>query len=620
MASRQMEVGALSRAQRWLAWSDWLDPGDGRTDLMRAACFRHQRRFDLWPGAVQSAERKGTPAGQVQQELRLGLIQSGEPREGVEQEWAALIEAGVSPHEVATAFIHRYLSQEDPENAKVVLDGWSTEYPEDAQVAYMAGVYWRWRSEPERAETEFQHALEREPRHELARQTLAELLEEQHRLGEALAQRVELATRSGDPGPERLSVARLLRKLGRLDEAQAVLGPLVSRPEFSSPIAVEMGQIELERGNYEKAQRQFEQGGLDQMGAPKVLSGAACAFGLDGETIPADRLLALHDATVGRSARIYDLRSRLAVAPNDKEASAELNRMFLPSTRVAAGVDRPGISGATAEQQSVAQNLYALHCTACHGTSGDGNGRAARHLFPRPRDLRTGKARLVSTENGIPTLEDVESSLKHGMPGTAMRSFENLSMDERNLLAQEVLRLNREGVHKQLVDTLSSEGEAVDTDEVREAVQFCTTPGEAARVPRFAPADPQAIVRGRATYVKLGCDNCHGEEGSGASDVPLFDEKGRPSPPRDLAHEPFKGGGEPESIYLRIFLGMPGTPHPACPNVGEKQLIDVVHYCRSLSQEPKKTLTNHQRAIQATGRAYLAGPAACGSDEARPWR
>jgi mono/diheme cytochrome c family protein len=256
---------------------------------------------------------------------------------------------------------------------------------------------------------------------------------------------------------------------------------------------------------------------------------------------------------------------------------------------------------------SAAQELYALHCAACHGASGDGNGRAARHLFPRPRDLRTGKTRLVSTQNGVPGLEDIESGLRRGMPGTAMRPFDDLSFEQRELLAQEVLRLSRDGLREELIDALNKEGEEIDPDEVREAVEFCTTPGQPARVPGFDSADSQAIARGKATYLELGCNNCHGEDGSGAADTPLFDEKGRPAPPRDLAYEPFKGGHEPESIYLRILLGMPGTPHPACSNVAEQQLIDVVYYCLSLSREPKRTLTNHERAIQATSIKNLAG-------------
>ena len=105
---------------------------------------------------------------------------------------------------------------------------------------------------------------------------------------------------------------------------------------------------------------------------------------------------------------------------------------------------------------------------------------AARHLFPRPRDFRTDRFRLVSTRNGIPTQDDLEAVIERGMPGTSMRSYGKssivreaavmflardngpklrrmgplsrpatvisrtvLSEDERRLLAQEVLRQHR---------------------------------------------------------------------------------------------------------------------------------------------------------------------------------
>ena len=51
---------------------------------------------------------------------------------------------------------------------------------------------------------------------------------------------------------------------------------------------------------------------------------------------------------------------------------------------------------------------------------------------------------------------------------------------------------------------------------------------------------------------------------------------------------------------------MPGTPHPASLGVIEEQLIDLVQYCRSLAAEPKRNLTNFERAMFATGDAYLA--------------
>ena len=437
----------------------------------------------------------------------------------------------------------------------------------------------------------------------MARTALAHLLEEQERFDEALEQYLELAAEGPESETANVGVARLLRKLGRVDDARVVLEALASRPQVSPGVAAEMGQIELDSGNVDAAARWFDRADLDQAHADETLRAAGSTFALGGQLPSAERLFARVDALRNRSLRYQDLQIRLAVDPHDAAAAGELERTLAP-------LEAPSPAPASVTQphhgqgHESAAELYALHCAACHGANGDGNGWAARHLFPWPRDLRTGKTRLVSTDNGIPSLDDLESGIERGMPGTAMPAFDNLSADQRMLLAREVRRLNREGVREQFIAALESEGEEVDEDEVRDVVELCTTPGDAVCVPQFGPPDARAIARGKEVYFAMGCDNCHGADGTGTWDTPLFDEKGRVSPPRDLAYDPFKGGSEPESIYLRVLLGMPGTPHPACSSLAEQQLVALVEYCRWLSREPKRVLGNHQRALAATSRAY----------------
>lgn len=613
MAARRLNVGALSAAEHWLAWSAWFDPADGNTDLMQAACFRRLRQKHGSDKALESAERKGAPAVRIHQEVELGLLQSGAHDETVEDRLRALIEAGVSPHDVATAAVYGLLDRQEPERAKEVLDAWAADLPEEPRVAYMRGVYW-WSlgNQSARARAEFENALARQPRHELARTALANLLEQENRLDLALEQYAELATRCPASETAKVGLARVLRKLGRPDEARAVLESLTSGPETSSGVLVEVGQTEFESGNYEGAQRWFEQADLDQAHLGETLLDAAITFALAGNTSRAERLFTRLDAVSNRSLRLDELQVRLAIDANDRKAAHEFERLSAPSATPSpyVGVSGTEQAGADRDESSAmsAPELYALDCTACHGASGDGNGRAARCLFPRPLDFRTGRFRLASTRNGVPTLQDLDAVIRQGMPGTSMRSFENLSEDRRKLLAQEVMRLYREGFRDQFVGALRNEGDEIDEVEVRQVVEECTTPGDAVRAPPVGPADSQAIARGREMYLVLGCDACHGDDGVGSPDTALFDDKGRPTQPRDLAHEPLKGGPEPESIYLRIFVGMPGTPHPACWTLPEEKLIDLVHYCRWLSREPKRVLTNHERTLQATRRAYLIAP------------
>lgn len=129
-----------------------------------------------------------------------------------------------------------------------------------------------------------------------------------------------------------------------------------------------------------------------------------------------------------------------------------------------------------------------------------------------------------------------------------------------------------------------------------------TTPGETVVAPPIEPADAASIATGKELYVQHTCHSCHGQTGTGDDLTPLFDTRGQPAFPRDLVHDLFKGGNNAASIYLRIRLGMPGSPHPANILLTARQLIDLVRFCESLGREPKSNLSNYRRSIQASTR------------------
>jgi hypothetical protein len=68
----------------------------------------------------------------------------------------------------------------------------------------------------------------------------------------------------------------------------------------------------------------------------------------------------------------------------------------------------------------------------------------------------------------------------------------------------------------------------------------------------------------------------------------MFDDEGYPTHPRDLTRGIYKGGHDPASLFLRVARGMPGTPMPSAPTLTEPQVIDMVHYLRSLSTEEQR--------------------------------
>lgn len=630
-AVRDLRVGAVSSAQERLAWLAELRPEDGRADVIRAACFRSLRQGDRFAAAMRSAEEKGAPRELIERETKLAQIQSGRLPEDPEIELSAMIRTGARPHDVCTAFVYGFLYRREPDRAKKVLDAWATDFPEDAGVAYMRGVHWRSVGEYGLAREELQAVLKKQPRHELARIALAELHEERGYFDRALAHRLHLADSPSPDDATRLTVARLLRKAGRVEEARTLAAPLASADETPDDVLWELGEIALELGDYQEAHRLFQkfrskptrayesvfataatlalQG--DSSGAETLLAGittSAMATSLAGDVHRADRLFRQFNTLCGWIQRVQNLKATLAANPSDHSAARGLRVLtsepVLSSTpQNGAGVERGDESSYSEES---GRELYTRHCAACHGADGDGNGRAARHLHPRPTNLRSGNYRLIRTLNRVPTLQDVEAAIERGMPGTSMPPFENLSPSLRTLLAREVLRLYREGIRDQVVAWLSEEGEEIDEDEIRLTVEEWTTPGEVVTPPEIGPPLPQAIAQGRELYDRLGCFHCHGDEGRGPSDTLLSDEAGRPTSSRDLVQEPLKGGDEPEAIYLRLLLGMPGTPHPACQELAEDKLVALVQFCRSLRREPVRNLTNYERMIRAT-RPHIAG-------------
>lgn len=226
--------------------------------------------------------------------------------------------------------------------------------------------------------------------------------------------------------------------------------------------------------------------------------------------------------------------------------------------------------------------LYLQHCAACHGERGDGNGIAARFLYPKPRDFRAGRFRLVSTANAVPSREDLLAVLQRGMPGSAMPSWAHLSDQERNLLVDEILRMRKEGLREQIIARLKDNDDEVVESEVQAEIDRKTTPGAMVEVPNLA-ADEAAIARGKQIYLKQGCASCHGNEGRGDGQQTMIDAEGLPTRPRDFTLGIFKGSDDQASVYRRIALGMPGTPMPSSSNLTAEQMADLAQYILSLS-------------------------------------
>lgn len=256
-------------------------------------------------------------------------------------------------------------------------------------------------------------------------------------------------------------------------------------------------------------------------------------------------------------------------------------------------------AGFAEEQRKRAGNLYGLHCAGCHGENGNGVSVAGRFLFPKPRDFRAGRFRLISTANGIPTLRDLENVLVRGMPGSSMPPWPQLSESDRRLLSEQVLEFRREGIRDKERATAKEDGDEVDVEEMEKLVVSLTTPGDPIEVPDLGQPSTEVIARGRHLFLTVGCAACHGKEGRGDGQQKMIDEEGLPTRPRDLTKGLFKGSSQPQSIYRLYLAGMPGTPMPALRKNTPQELSDLTHFVLSLSDEKTRatTVLNRERIV-----------------------
>jgi mono/diheme cytochrome c family protein len=237
------------------------------------------------------------------------------------------------------------------------------------------------------------------------------------------------------------------------------------------------------------------------------------------------------------------------------------------------------------------KQLYAQHCAACHGENGNGQGLAAQFLFPKPRDFRAGRFRLVSTSNGVPSVDDLIAVLRRGMPGSAMPPWSHLGDQQIRQLAEHVLTLRHDGAKEILLAQLEEAGDESTPAEVEAIVARLTTPGDIVPVPDLTQATPESLARGKELYVSKACAQCHGATGKGDGQEKMVDAKGLPTRPRDFTRGIFKGNTDPASIWRRIWTGMPGTPMPSSQSLAPGEVTAMTHFILSLSDEAARDST-----------------------------
>ncbi len=235
--------------------------------------------------------------------------------------------------------------------------------------------------------------------------------------------------------------------------------------------------------------------------------------------------------------------------------------------------------------------LYDAHCAVCHGKRGAGDGPASPFLFPEARDFTQARFRLVSTANGVPTDDDIERTIRRGVPGSAMPAWHWMGEDDVRSLVGFVRRLATEGV----ADALFAEGQTAE-EAVAEASARLVPGPVLPRVGAFE-LTRELVEQGSALY-RSRCASCHGVDGAGRRE-PAFDEDGSLNWPRDFTAGYLKGGRGADALGWRIQAGLPGTAM-AGTSLDEGELRALVAYLRhEIPADVETNLVHRQERILA---------------------
>jgi mono/diheme cytochrome c family protein len=196
----------------------------------------------------------------------------------------------------------------------------------------------------------------------------------------------------------------------------------------------------------------------------------------------------------------------------------------------------------TQAQRDSGKQLYTKYCAQCHGEKGDGEGYAAIHLHPKPRNFTTAKFKVRTTPNGaLPTHQDLVNIIRRGMPYTSMPAWTNFSDQEVSDLAY-------------FLTTFSPDFS--NPENVPQPVALPSAPR----------STKESIETGTKVYADTGCGKCHGTlgRGDGPSAPTLKDDLGNPIRPADLSQDwTFRGGSTREDIFRTMSTGFNGTPMPS---------------------------------------------------------
>ncbi|MBI5411514.1 MAG: c-type cytochrome [Nitrospirae bacterium] len=215
----------------------------------------------------------------------------------------------------------------------------------------------------------------------------------------------------------------------------------------------------------------------------------------------------------------------------------------------------------SAEMIEGGKRVYFTKCVWCHGVDGAGDGPGADRLWPRPRNFNQGTFKIRRTASGelplfdakkpVPGQNDLFETVTHGLPGSAMPSWEGILTEEQR---SQVLAF----ITTQLVKDRKFDDKENETFTVLQLDSI-----------KPIPPSEESLKKGAELIVNKKCIECHGVEGRGDGNAfNLKDDWGFMIQPANW-HKcwNFRGSRQDpynvKNIFRTFSTGMNGTPMPS---------------------------------------------------------
>lgn len=214
-----------------------------------------------------------------------------------------------------------------------------------------------------------------------------------------------------------------------------------------------------------------------------------------------------------------------------------------------------------ADMIEAGKRVYFTKCVWCHGVDGAGDGPGADRLWPRPRNFNQGTFKIRHTASGelplfdakkpTPGQNDLFETVTHGLPGSAMPSWEGILTEEQRLqvLSFVTTQLVKD---RKFTDKQSEAQTVLQLDELKPIA-----------------ASEESLKKGAELIVEKKCVECHGTDGRGDGNAfNLKDDWGFSIQPADW-HKcwNFRGSRQDpynvKNIFRTFSTGVNGTPMPS---------------------------------------------------------